>query len=90
MKVPADAPTLIAVLFVAAFAGLGISQACSSTNQQAKTVKAEADLCKARAQYKAFALLAGGRLDPAPGSARASLEAAEDAFCAGVGSDGGP
>jgi hypothetical protein len=43
---------------------------CSST-PAARTV--ETDLCEARA---------GGALDPKPGSARAKLEAAEDALCA--------
>ncbi len=39
----------------------------------------ETDLCNARALYK---VSTDGSLDPEPGSPRAKLEAAEDAFCA--------
>jgi len=53
--------------------------ACSS--QQPPKVTKE-DFCAARAAYKAIAAQAGGKLDPAPGSPRAKLEAAEDLFCA--------
>lgn len=53
---------------------------CSTPAPSPKTV--ETDLCAARAAYKAVAAAAGGKLDPAPGSARAKLEAAEDALCA--------
>ncbi len=48
-----------------------------SNPPSAKTV--EKDLCAARAAY---VIATGGKLDPAPGSPRAKLEAAEDAFCA--------
>ncbi len=54
--------------------------------KSAKT--AEYDLCKARAEYKLANAAAGGVFDPKPGSPRAKLEAAEDAFCASPG-DGG-
>ncbi len=90
MKLPANAPAFVALVGALVVLGLSQCQACSSTAQQAKTAKAEAELCKARAEYKTLAALAGGRLDPAPGSARASLEAAEDVFCSTVGKDGGP
>jgi len=50
----------------------------------AQTAKAEADLCKARAAWRVVAAAAGGALDPAPGSPRATLEAAEDALCLGA------
>lgn len=53
--------------------------ACSNTPPPKVTPE---DFCKARATYKALAAAAGGKLDPAPGSPRAKLEAEEDAFCA--------
>jgi hypothetical protein len=45
----------------------------------------ELDLCQARAAYKLAAAEQGGKWDPAPGSARATLETEEDAFCATIG-----
>jgi hypothetical protein len=71
-------------------AGAGIVWSCANTPQGVKAAQAEADICRARAEYKQVAALARGRLDPAPGSQRARLEAAEDAFCALGGGDGGP
>lgn len=66
-------------------------QGCSSSaTQPAKIAKAEAELCTARALYKLAAAAAGGSLDPAPGSPRAKLEAAEDRFCAARAGDAGP
>jgi hypothetical protein len=52
--------------------------------QQAKFAKAEADVCKLRADYKLVAAAARGALDPVPGSPRAQLEAAEDRMCAAL------
>lgn len=56
---------------------------CTSAGQPSpKLAAAEADLCIARADWKVVAAVAGGMLDPVPGSPRAKLEAAEDALCA--------
>lgn len=57
--------------------------ALGCTQTQLKT--AEIDFCASRAAYKAFAATQGGKLDPAPGSPRAKLEADEDKLCAVVG-----
>ncbi len=79
------------LLFVIACFVLGaaIPLACSNPPTPAQIDKVESDLCKARATYKLIAAAAGGKLDPLPGSPRAKLEAAEDAFCA-TRNDGGP
>ena len=55
---------------------------CAGSAQNPKLATAEADLCIARADWKVVAEVAGGMLDPKPGSPRAKLEAAEDALCA--------
>lgn len=73
------------LVLMCAFVGAASVQACSSSQAQAKVAKAEADLCAARAAYKLADAATGNRLDAAPGSPRASLEAAEDAFCAARG-----
>lgn len=71
--------------------GAGIVWSCtSSTQQSARTDQVEAKLCAARADYKLAAALAAGRLDPAPGSPRAKLEAIEDGICLAREGDGGP
>ncbi len=72
-----------AAVTVAAMTGMVlVVLACVGTPvQQAKYVKAETDLCKARAAYRLLAASANGMLDPMPGSPRAQLEAAEDALC---------
>lgn len=69
------------VLVTAGVVGYGF--ACVSSSGNAKT--AESNFCAARAAYKVFAAAQNGKLDPAPGSARAKLEAEEDKFCAIVG-----
>lgn len=81
MIVYKSAAALGAAALVASSFILGMV-ACSSSQAQAKVAKAEADLCAARAAYKLADAATGNRLDAAPGSPRASLEAAEDAFCA--------
>lgn len=69
--------------------GAVYSGACSSSaTSQAKTAETERELCAARAAYKRAAAVAGGALDPVPGSVRARLEAAEDSFCS-THTDGG-
>lgn len=57
--------------------------ACTGTPEQraAKAVKVKADLCKLRALARA-AEAAMPETRPVPGTARASLEAEEDALCA--------
>jgi hypothetical protein len=57
-----------------------VTACAGSTNP--KLAAAESDLCKARADWKVIAAVAGGALDPKPGTPRAKLEAAEDALCA--------
>lgn len=72
----------VTVLFLLAMFACVIVAACSSSSTSpAKTAAREAEFCAARATYKLAAAAAGGALDPAPGSPRAKLEAAEDAFC---------
>ncbi len=58
------------------FAPIALLVGCSNL-PPAKTI--ELDLCNARATY---VIASGGQLDPAPGSPRAKLEAAEDKLCA--------
>lgn len=80
----------LAVLLIVCFGvGFQLAVGCSNPPTPAQIDKVESDLCKARATYKLIAAAAGGRLDPLPGSPRAKLEAAEDAFCA-TRADGGP
>ncbi len=67
------------VVFPIACLAFAAGMYACSTPPHASTV--ETDLCLARAKWKAIALAAGGALDPAPGSERAKLEAAEDALC---------
>lgn len=55
---------------------------CAGGTTNPKLAAAETDLCIARADWKVVAAVAGGVLDPVPGSPRAKLEAAEDALCA--------
>lgn len=75
------------VVFVAAW---GTASCASSPEHEAKVAAVEAKLCAARADYKLAAALAAGRLDPLPGSPRAKLEEAEDAFCLARAGDAGP
>ena len=78
----------VQVLLCAA-AGAGVVCCVSTAQERAKVTAVEAKLCAARADYKVAAVLAGGRLEPTPGSARAAIEAAEDAFCLAL-QDAGP
>lgn len=76
------------LIFGAAVVAFVVVWSCASSPvQQTRTANVEGELCAARADYKLAAELAGGRLDPAPGSPRAKLEAFEDALCIG---DAGP
>lgn len=78
-------PWLMIVGTVLATGAVALTQAASCTPaQQAKFAKAEADVCKLRADYKLVAAAARGALDPMPGSPRAQLEAAEDRMCAAL------
>jgi hypothetical protein len=77
-------PQLLAVVVLGAGVGVATHVGGCKPPTPAQTAKAEADLCKARAAYKLVAAAAGGALDPAPGSPRATLEAAEDALCLGA------
>lgn len=76
--------SLVAFMFVIAcgVGGFLTAAGCTNTPKAADVTKVELDLCRARVTYKLLAAAAGGALDPAPGSPRAELEQAEDAFCA--------
>lgn len=70
--------TYVIACGVAGFAVAAVD-ACSRVPPAVSTV--ELDLCRARASWRVVAAAAGGALDPTPGSVRARLEQAEDAFC---------
>lgn len=79
------ADSVIAGALIFACVALGVSSSVvvnsCTPEQQAKTAKAEADLCKLRgAERDAEAVYPS--LTPAQGSIREQIESAEDAFCA--------
>lgn len=70
----------LAVAGILTAIGVGAMMACVGEAEKVNT--AETNLCAERAGWKVVAAAAGGVLDPAAGSPRAKLEAAEDALCA--------
>ncbi len=71
----------LAMILCAFFAFLSIV-ACSNSNQKPAASAIEADLCKTRTAFR-VAEIADSTLAPSPGTLRAKIEDAEDAFCVG-------